>query len=577
MKCGRIALAVAIAAAAVGSLSLTVAHGAAHALGPFTMGTAIGLPTSDGGTEPRETVVSAGPHPGYYVISNSGGTAFVWESNDGGKTDPWHMTNITGIANQTMPTIDVDIVSMPAGSSHPGRLIAIELDFGGINFRTSYSDDGGATWTVSTTTGSPIVTTAPSTTELADQDRPWLATGPNDRAYLLFHNLASGAANHNMYVATSNDGGAHFDPPIPVTAPGTQAYLDLQCADSGGPSNLFVNQSDGRVYAVFGTRSSVAAGGCGASVTGTFEVNVVAATRVWIATVDAANTEIPAGQLGGWTQSLAVDDNASGDIVGMQLAPAAIDSGGNVYVLYPESTTTYPDYDGAAIKYVHATQSDIVANPYGLLGPANQVWHGPVTVAPAGGAGHLLPHIVAGGPGQIDMAYFEGDEIASPSTSANWFLVVRQSLDATAASPTISPSQRINYPGSPVQPKAAYSQWTASQMMGACNPSGPQAGVLNGLNCNRSTDVWGIALDSNGALQVAWPGAPAASFGCSSPCDETFVTTQTDGPLIGPGSPGTGVPESPVGTAILASAGIAAVAGALYLRRRPRPGEVTAA
>src|SRR5207244_603011 len=87
-------------------------------------------------------------------------------------------------------------VALPAPA---GRRRAVGLDFGGMNFRTSYSDDGGANWTVSTTTGSPVVTSAPSTTELAEQDRPWLATGPNDRAYLLFHNLASGTANHNMY------------------------------------------------------------------------------------------------------------------------------------------------------------------------------------------------------------------------------------------------------------------------------------------------------------------------------------------------------------------------------------------
>jgi hypothetical protein len=569
MKSARFAAALGVAVAGFGTLSL-VSHGAVHGLGPFTMATAIGLPTSDGGTEPRETVVSTGPHPGYYVISNTGGTATVWESNDGGKTDPWHITGPIAIGNQTVPTIDVDIVSMPAGSTNPGRLIAIELDFGGVNFRTSYSDDGGVNWTVSTTTGSPVVTTAPSTTQLADQDRPWLATGPNDRAYLLFHNLASGVANHNMYVATSNDGGAHFDAPQPVTIPNTQAYLDLQCADSGGPSNLFVNPRDGRVYAVFGTRSSAVAGGCGASVTGTLEVNVVAATRVWVATAPAASTETP----GAWTQSLAVDDNTSGFIVGMQLAPAALDSADNLYVVYPESTHQYPNYDGAAIKFVHAPQNGalgIVANPYGLLGPANQVWSAPVTVDPpvAGAPGDLLPHVVAGGSGQIDVAYFHGQIIpnSSPAT-IGWYLVTAQSLDALDSTPVVSPPTPINYPGGPPAPVAAYSGWTASQMMGACNPSGPAAGVLNGLNCNRSTDVWGVALDSQGAFQVTWPGAPLGNFGCSSPCNETFVTTQTDGPTIGPPGPGPDVPEAPFGLPLIAIGGVVAAAAGVWSRRR---------
>jgi len=557
MNAARSGATVGIALMAFGSMSL-VSRTPAHATGPFTLGTAVALPTSDGGTEPRYTVTPDGKH---YAISNTGGTAFVWESNDG--LTGWHQTNATGIANQTAPSIDVDLVSMPAGSAHPGRLIAVELDFGGINFRTSYSDDGGVTWTVSTTQGSPIVTTAPSTTELADQDRPWLATGPHDRAYLLFHNLASGAANHNMYVATSTDDGAHFGAPIPVTSPGTQAYLDLQCADSGGPSNLFVNQQDGRVYAVYGTRSSVAAGGCGASVTGTFEVNVVAATRVWVATAPESGTTLPTG----WTQSLAVDDNPSGHIVGMQLAPGALDSANNLYIVYPESTATYPDYDGAAIKYVHATQTGIVNNPYGLTGPANQVWSASVQVAPAGGAGNLLPHIVAGGPGQIDIAYFAGTEIpnATPATLADWFLVAAQTVDALDANPIIA-HYTVNY-GNVPQPSPAYSHWTASQMMGACNPSGPQAGVLNGLNCNRSTDVWGIALDNQGGFQITWPKAPSAMFGCSSPCNDTFVTAQTDGPRIGP-PPGPKVPEGPWVPAVLLAGGVTALIGSRFLRRR---------
>ena len=127
------------------------------------------------------------------------------------------------------------------------------------------------------------------------------------------HNLASGVLSHNMWVATSTDNGATFGPYVPITLPGQQAYEDLACADSGGPSNLFVNPRTGRVYAVFGTRSSTvaASGGCGASGTGSFEINVVAATRVWVASAAALDT----ADATKWTQSLAVDDDAAGNIV----------------------------------------------------------------------------------------------------------------------------------------------------------------------------------------------------------------------------------------------------------------------
>ena len=459
---------------------------------------AVNLPSSDGGTEPRTTVTPDGRR---WVISNQNGMAVVYESGDGVH---WTKT-ASDPAGQIAATIDVDITS-----THTGRLVATELDDSGPSIITSYSDDGGGTWTVS---GPPISLGPVDGTQLADQDRPWLAAGPDDagthqpRVYLLFHNLASGAVTHNMYVATSSDGGAHFGPPVPTTVPGDQAWTDLQCADSGGPSNLVVNQATGQVYAVFGTRSSPAGGGCGASVTGQFEINVVAATRVWVATAAASDATTP----GAWKQSMAVDDNASGRIVGMQLAPGAVDSGGNVYVLYPESPNPYPDYDGAALRYVHA--------------PADlSSWSAPVTVAPAGGAGNLLPHVVAGDPGRLDFAWFSGDPQAGDAKPL-WYITAAQTLDGLSASPHIVSRRLSSIP--------TY-QWTASEMMGACG-TGPTGGVQNGTICPRSTDVWGLALDPQCRAVVTWPVQTAKRKGAApdaATTQGTYVAVQTGGPSL---------------------------------------------
>ena len=357
-ECGRAWMAMGVVALAWATA------GVANAIAAPSFAPAIKLKDAAAGTEPRVTV---DPADNRWIITNdaTSGDAIVFGSHDGGAS--WTRTAAEP-ANQTSASIDTDIVS-----THTGRLIASELDFGGINFRLSYSDDGGKTWTPS------------SGSELADTDRQWLAVGPDDpvthqpRVYLLFHNLASGTVTHNMFVQTSTDGGASFGPPVAITSPPSQAWQDLQCSDSGGPSNIFVNQQTGRVYAVWGTRTAMAAGGCGASVFGPFEVNVVAATRVWVATS-------PDGSAGSWTTSIAVDDSATNQIVGMQLSPGAVDNQGNVYVTYPESQHAYPDYSGAAIKYVSAP------------GDLSR-WSKPVTVAPAGGAGHLLTHIAAGYPG----------------------------------------------------------------------------------------------------------------------------------------------------------------------------------
>jgi hypothetical protein len=505
----------------------------------------IQLPGADGDTEPRAAVT---PDDHKYVVSNSGGPAVVYGSADG---LTWGPDNGVQIATQDAGSIDTDIVS-----TRTGRLIAVELDFGGINFRTSYSDDGGATWTP---TNGPAGQAGPFTgTGYADQDRPYLAVGPDDpsthlpRVYALMHNLASGAASHNMWVATSTDNGASFGPFVPITQPGSQAWFDLQCADSGGPSNLFVDPTTGRVFAVWGSRSTnpaaaQAGGGCGASATGSFEINVVAATRVWIASAPASGVTDPTQ----WTQSLAVDDNASGQIVGMQLSPGAVDAAGNVYVLFPESMNAYPDYSGAAIKYVHATVSDIAANPYGTTGPANQVWSAPVTVAPAGQPGNVLAHIVAGASGALDIAYFHGK---TENNQVNWYPTAAQTLDALDAAPTFAYAELSTFP--------AYANATASQMMGACG-SGPTQGVQNGFGCTRSTDIWGVATDNEGNFLVTWPGDGSEFNGTHS---GTFVSMQTGGTTIA-GSPTAQAPEVPW---VPALAGVGLVAGAAVAGQRRR-------
>ena len=166
-----------------------------------------------------------------------------------------------------------------------------------------------------------------------------------------------------------------------------------------------VDQRTGRVYVVFGTRSSPA-GGCGGQPA---EVNVVAANRVWVVSADAAQTTVP----GAWTPHLAVNDTGPpAHIVGMQLAPGAVDTAGNVYVAYPESVHDYPNYDGAAIKVVHASPK------------ALDKWSAPTVVAKAGGAGNILPHIVAGAPGRIDVAWYHGVNVQG--AKPDWYSYAAQ-------------------------------------------------------------------------------------------------------------------------------------------------------
>ena len=485
------------------------------------------LSGANGSTEPRMAV---GRDDTRWVVTNGSGGEIVYFSHDGGQT--W--TKTTGSPPQNLATIDTDIVTFPSG-----RVLSSELDEGGLNFPTGYTDDGGKTWTESR-----------GSDELADQDRQWFAVGPKNSSgvnpvYLLYHNFASGIPQHNMWVATSNDGGATFGPPVPTAQPGSDAYTDLQCSDSGGPSSITVNPKTGHIYVVFTTRAGVVpgtsadTGGCGASVFGPLEFNIVNATRVWVA--DSA-TGLP----GSWHDTLAVDDSATQQVVSMQLAYGALDNHGNFYVAYPESPKAYPDLTGSGVKLTwQAPNSD---------GVLDGQWSKPVTLVPYDTApdstpdnpkyqnGSDLVHIVAGDPGKIAVAYYKSETVQGAKAPV-WYTHFLYSFDAQSQDIHVSDYKvpgAINPVTNPTgQPIPAY-QWTSSQMMGICSSTPVIQGVQNGLNCSRSTDVWGIALDANCRLMATWPARGSSGGGGTNQSgavipfhdNGTFVTTQTGGPTL---------------------------------------------
>jgi hypothetical protein len=449
---------------------------------------AIQAPTSftlgySNGTEPRLAVDGAD----VYVITSPSpfdGHAVVWRSADGGTSFRRAAGELPG---QMTPSTDVDIVPT---ATH--RLVAVEQDAQTSQMQvTGFSDDGGSTWRQSTGTA------------LADQDRPWLAVGPDDprthlpTVYLAWHNLFTGVVTpHDMFVQTSRDGGAGFGPPVAVTRPGDPAWLDLQCGASTGPSSLSVNPRTGRLYLVFGVVGSPA-GGCGEALTGTPAALFVPANKIWVATS-------PDGSAGSWKLSVAVDNSAHGNMVGMQLSPAALDSAGNVYVVYPESPRVYPDYSGARVLVTWAP-------------PDLSHWSAPITLAAGGGPGNILAHIEAGDPGRIDVAYLHGD----PRTGSSpvWHMAVAQSLDATAPVPRVSTVQASQIP--------AYTG-TASELEAACETA-PGTGIVNGGICPRASDVWGTGLTQDCRLLVAWAGIANDAPGSNQ---ATYISRQVSGPTL---------------------------------------------
>ena len=514
----------ALLTALIALVATSIAAATAQAADPPSFNTVkvIGAP-AQGGLPWAEPRIAIGPDGHPYAVTNDDdelGTAVVVTSQDGGKT---FARTAAPPAGQTMPSPDVDIVVLPSG-----RIIASELDYAGVNFPTAFSDDGGKTWTVSQ-----------GATQLADQDRQWFAYGPQDPkakeypVYLLYHNLASGQVQHNMFVSTSHDSGATFEPPIPITLPGEDAYTDLQCADSGGPSTIFVNQRNGTIYAEFTTRAAPTPagdlGGCATAAAGQpLEFNIVAGTRVWVAQSDDGGTT--------WSNSLAVDDADTGQIVSMQVAYAGLDTAGNVYVAYPESPKgrQYPDYSGAGVKYRFAKP----AKP----GEAMK-WEEPRTFAEAdpNAPGHVLVHMTVGDPGQLMGVYWTG-EPQSGKNEPIWHMTAAETNNGLEAKPTIKETRISDIPTD---------VGTASRLMGACEQVGPISGVVNGAICDRSPDVYGVALDQNCRTSIVWPTVDISDDPDTDSDDTTsgpgsnpgtFISTQTGGPTLCGSHPGVKTP-----------------------------------
>lgn len=446
---------VAVAGAAV-VLACTVGLATTVSATPATVpSTPVKLDSLPGGwTEPRVVV---GPDGTYWAVTNArSGTAVVYSSRDGGKH--WAKTP-ADLPGQQAASADVDIVI-----THAGRIIITELDGAALKFITGYTDDRGHTWHQSTGTS------------IADTDRPWLAVGPMDRStqqprvYLLFHNLLTGALAHEMFVSTSTDGGATFGPPVPITLPGSQAFLDLQCGDSGAPSALAVDQRTGRIYAVFGTRTSVL-GGCGASATGTFEINVVGETRIWVATsLD--------GSAGSWTDHLAYD--AAPRTISASFETATIDPTGKLFIAFSETARGYPSFSEASVRYIWS-------------GSEATAWARPVTVKSGSPVGTYDPTVVATGAGRLAIAYYQGSTAVPKPT---WSVRLATVTDATGSHPVIRRSV--------LDSRIAYKE-TADAMGGSCSGSGPLAGVQNGFVCHRANDDFGLAVDKQCRLVAVYP------------------------------------------------------------------------
>ena len=162
----------------------------------------------------------------------------------------------------------------------------------------------------------------------------------------------------------------------------------------------------------------------------------------------------------------------------MQIAYAGLDTAGNVYVAYPESPLgkQYPNYEGAGVKYKFASPAKT---------GGNLKWSDARTFANAdpNAPGHVLVHMTVGDPGQLMGVYWTGEP--QQGREPVWHMTAAETNNGLDANPTVTEARISEVPTD---------VGTAGKLMGACVDAGPVSGVINGLACDRSPDVYGVAL-----------------------------------------------------------------------------------
>jgi hypothetical protein len=120
---------------------------------------------------------------------------------------------------------------------------------------------------------------------------------------------------------------------------------------------------------------------------------------------------------------------------------------------------------------------------------------------------------VAGAPGKLDLAYWSGQK---QGKQIHWFTTIAQVFKGLSRHPSIQ-ATRVS--------RISADTGTASILMGACDQNQQTGGVVNGFGCNRSADVWGIALTPRCQVTITWP----VRNNSKKSLEATYATTQTSG------------------------------------------------
>jgi hypothetical protein len=357
---------------------------------------------------------------------------------------------------------DVTMAADRSGTIFVGHLTAtVQADI-------DWSRDSGKTWHTSNDVG-PLPSPGGSSSSPSLVDRPWIAVySPNknykdDKVYLEFHDFSTS----DVYIVTCSmsTGSLSCGTPVPVSNP--------QTACNSIPGGVAVSPPGsahpGRVYAVWTTADPVtnATSGCNYTQLAPFYALYVAYSDTpatagsWHDSAVYIGPHGPSQDCPGTAAVQGVSTNTCADMSEL-FTPVAVDGAGNVYVAFVD----YIDTLHRAYDVYLARSTDGGTSWDGKTNGSGR----PVLFGSASGT-HYIPNLVAGSAGRVaviyyytsytDHPYVKGDSCpvggVPPETSCQgknkpeppgttWVTDVSESLDATAAHPTVR-YQQVSDPG----------------------------------------------------------------------------------------------------------------------------------
>jgi hypothetical protein len=422
----------------------------------------------------------------------------IWWSADNGKT--WNRDDLATFQGTT-PDKSQGFSDPDLAEDEGGRFYNTGIDL--ANDALFSTSDGGKTWDKGTAQCHP-------------GDRPWLAGGKKDQAWLATNTVEGSGSGHQVF-ETKDGGSTCSTTGIPDT--GTTA----DGLDYTGNGKIFYDHQRGQLIEPVNFTS----GGDNKFV----GVGIAKPTDAKFTPYKAAPT--PAGVFAHWPSM-------------------AIDSAGNVYLTWDTNDRQQGTTGGCTGESPGSNYVEMVASRDG-----GRTWGTPVILAHPSGGRAFWPWMVAGGPGRVNVVWYQSPKLTDPDCQGTAVSAYSaQVFDATSADPQVTVKDVI---GRPVHGEDT----TICQGGTTCVATGQD---------RRLGDFFTNGIDAKGCVLVATGDTtkPDPISGGARPTSLPLFVRQSSGPSLTGFDCATGLPIPPGQPGALAGGALAFGAGGVTAACRDR-------